>query len=114
MSTNFTQSEIEAVKKALYNRWQNKDVEIHLADLEIVKENKQETKSYPALIWEESNSTFIIIKVGVFTYKSFFYYAQEEQRYDTGVNKYNDLYECANKLLKAQANFVLARTKKND
>ena len=104
---DFTSSEVAAIEQVINERWKDETIPTHLADLEIVKEEGLEDKSYPAVVWEASNSTFIIVKTGAFSYQSFFYYAKEEQRYDTGINQYQDLHECASNLLKAQANFML-------
>ena len=106
---DFSPSEVKTVQQALAQRWRDQAVDVQLADLEAVKENQQSTQSYPALVWQASHSTFIITKTEAFTYQGFFYYGQENQRYDTGIDHFHDLYECANKLLKAQANFVLAK-----
>ena len=104
---NFNSSEVTSIQKIISERWQGEEITTHLADLEIIKEEELEDKSYPAVVWEASNSTFIVIKTAIFTYKSFFYYAKDEQRYDTGINEYHDLHECTSNILKAQANFVL-------
>ncbi len=111
MTIDFTESEITTIQSAVDTRWKKDKKEVHLADIEITKEGDEEPTLFPAAVWEDPNSTFIIIKMGNFSYKSFFYYLSDK-RFDTGVSEYNDLHECADKLLKAQADFILTKNTK--
>ena len=111
MSAEFTESELVTIQKNLDNRWRKEKVEVQLADIEITKEGEEEPILMPAAVWEDPNSTFIIIKLDNFKYKSFFYYLKDK-RFDTGQDEYNDLHECTDKLLKAQADFVLTKNTK--
>jgi len=49
--------------------------------------------------------------LGSFNYKSFFYFGKDK-RFDTGIDQYNDLNECVDHLMKAQADFVLSKNTK--
>lgn len=111
MSVEFTESELTTIQNNVNNRWRNEEKEVHLADIEVTKEGEDQPTLFPAAVWEDPNSTFIIIKMGNFSYKSFFYYLSDK-RFDTGVSEYNDLHECADKLLKAQADFILTKNTK--
>ena len=111
MSIEFTESEITTIQKNLDNRWRKEKKQVQLADIEITKEGEENPSLFPAAVWEDPNSTFIIIKLGDFLYKSFFYYLTDK-RFDTGQDEYNDLHECTDKLLKAQADFVLTKNTK--
>ncbi|HIB28864.1 MAG TPA: hypothetical protein EYO25_03915 [Candidatus Thioglobus sp.] len=111
MSIEFTESEITTIQKNLDNRWRKEKKQVQLADIEITKEGEENPSLFPAAVWEDPNSTFIIIKLGDFQYKSFFYYLTDK-RFDTGQDEYNDLHECTDKLLKAQADFVLTKNTK--
>jgi hypothetical protein len=108
MSIDFTESEIKTIQSAVDYRWRKEKIGVNLADIEITKEGEDEPTLFPVAVWEDKNSTFIILKMGAFCYKSFFYYLTD-QRFDTGIPEYNDLYECADKLLKAQADFMLSK-----
>lgn len=108
MSIDFTESEIKTIQSVVNYRWRKEKIEVNLADIEITKEGEDKPTLFPAAVWEDKNSTFIILKMGAFYYKSFFYYLTD-QRFDTGIPEYNDLYECADKLLKAQADFMLSK-----
>jgi hypothetical protein len=107
---NFTESEIEATKKLVDERWKDKDVSIHLADIEYTKEGEEAVNLYPALVWEDKSSTFVVLKMGMLSYKSFFYYLKNK-RYDTGVLEYNDLNECVTTLMQSQADLILSKVK---
>ncbi len=106
MSIDFTQTEIATIQKHIDNRWLKKDHRVHLGDIEVAGKEK------PAAVWEDKHSTFIIIKMGAFCYKSLFYFLRDK-RFDTGIETYNDLDECVDKILKAQADFLLSKSTKN-
>ncbi len=105
MPIDFTQSEIDTIKKHVDNRWRDKDHGVHMGDIEV------DGKEQPAIVWEDKYYTFIIIKIAAFTYKSLFYFMRDK-RFDTGVDEYHDLDECVDKLLKAQADFSLSKSTK--
>ncbi len=111
MSIDFTDSEIQIAKDLVDNRWRDEKKEIHLADIEFTKKGEDKATAYPALVWEDKSSTFVILKLGAFVYKSFFYFGMDK-RFDTGVDEYNDLNECIDVLLKAQADFILSKSTK--
>ncbi len=111
MSVDFIESELKTIQDNLDRRWSKEKKEIHLADIEITKEGEDKPSLSPAVVWEDANSTFIIIKMDSFKYKSFFYYLKDK-RFDTGQDEYNDLHECTDKLLKAQADFMLSKNTK--
>ncbi len=111
MGADFTDSELTTIQNNLDNRWKKEKKEVQLADIEITKEGEEKPTLFPAAVWEDSNSTFIIIKMDNFKYKSFFYY-MNDKRFDTGQDEFNDLHECTDKLLKAQADFMLTKNTK--
>lgn len=110
MTINFTQSEIDATKKLVDERWKDKNITVHLADIDYTKEEEETVQAYPALVWEDKNTTFIVLKMGMLTYKSFFYYLKNK-RYDTGILEYNDLQECVTSLMQSQADLLLSKVK---
>lgn len=109
MSIDFTESEIQIVRDLVDGRWRDAPKDIHLADIEFTKKDEEQATAYPALVWEDKSTTFVILKLGAFSYKSFFYFGMDK-RFDTGVDEYNDLNECADTLLKAQADFILSKS----
>ncbi len=109
MPIDFSLLEINLAKNLVNDRW--RDVKIELADVEVSRSSKSESLPYPALVWEASKCTFVVIKVDESAYKCIFYYLGT-QRFDTGVNEYEDLHDCVLSIMKLQANFLL--TKNND
>lgn len=103
MAIDFSKSEIATIKKHINNRWREKDHGVHLGDIEV------DGKECPAAIWEHRHYTFIVIKIGVLSYKSLFYFLRDK-RFDAGVDEYNDLDQCVDGILKAQADFSLSKT----
>ena len=69
-------------------------------------------KEQPAAVWEHKHYTFIVIKLGAFNYRSLFYFLRDK-RFDAGVDQYNDLDECVDSIMKAQADFSLAKSTKS-
>ena len=111
MPIDFTESEIQIARELVDNRWREDKKDIHLADIEFTKKDEEQATAYPALVWEDKSSTFVILKLGAFAYKSFFYFGMDK-RFDTGVDEYNDLNECVDVLLKSQADFILSKSTK--
>ncbi|MGE4594892.1 MAG: hypothetical protein AAEF23_05165 [Gammaproteobacteria bacterium] len=109
MTQDFSLFEINIVKNTVNERWG--EIEIELADVEVSRTSNRESTPYPALVWEASKCTFVVIKVDDLAYKCIFYYLGT-QRFDTGVNEYDDLHSCVMSIMKTQANFLL--TKNND
>ena len=108
MSSDFNATELNIIKDATSKRW--KDVDIHLADIEITRTAKDEkTTLCPAAVWETADCTFVVSKVDEFVYKSVFYYLGTKQ-IDTGISEYNDLSDCVLTLMKVQANFMLSNS----
>lgn len=106
MMTDFTQSELDIIQKQVDNRWREKDHGVHLGDIEVDGVEK------PAAVWEHKHYTFIILKIGPFTYKNLFYFLRDK-RFDSGVDEYNDLDDCVDALMKCQADFSLSKSTKN-
>ena len=105
MSIDFTQSEIDTIKKHVDNRWREQNHGVHLGDIEV------DGVAKPAVIWEDSYYTFIVIKMATLTYKNLFYFMRDK-RFDTGVDEYNDLDACVDSIMKAQADFALSKSTK--
>jgi hypothetical protein len=107
MELDFSLFETNIVKDTVCERWNN--VDIQLADVEVSRTSTSQSTPYPALVWEASKCTFVVIKVDEAAYKCIFYYLGT-QRFDTGVNEYEDLKECVVSIMKVQANFLLTKS----
>lgn len=106
MTLDFSLFEKNIVKNLINERWSGVDVE--LADVEVSRTSSGKSLPYPALVWEASKCTFVVIKVDESAYKCIFYYLGT-QRFDTGVNEYDDLNDCILSIMKVQANFLLTK-----
>ena len=105
MSTinDFSDAEQWAVSTTLKERWQNKDLDIQLADVEIkMFPHDRELTICPAIFWQVGETSFIIIKVGDRTYRSQFYY-RGYQQYGTGKAEFDDIADCITTLLQVHA-----------
>ena len=105
MSTinDFSDAEQWAVSTTLKERWQNKDLDIQLADVEIkMFPHDRELTVCPAIFWQVGETSFIIIKVGDRAYRSQFYY-RGYQQYGTGKAEFDDIADCITTLLQVHA-----------
>jgi hypothetical protein len=102
MSLSFTESEISTIRNLLTQCYQ-KDVEIHLADSEVIlSPDEQESKQYPTVFWHAREANFVVIKTGMLTYRTQFFYTPHDQ-YGTGNDEYSDLEMCVAAVLKMQS-----------
>lgn len=99
----FTQTELDIIQKHVDDRWREKDHGIHLGDIAI------DDVEHPAAIWEHKHYTFIVIKLEAFKYRALFYFLRDK-RFDAGVDEYDDLDECVDSIMKAQADFSLSKS----
>ncbi|KAA0444641.1 MAG: hypothetical protein FXV79_00920 [Candidatus Thioglobus sp.] len=105
MAIDFTQSEIDTVKKHIDARWTKKDHGVHIGDIEV------DGKDKPAAVWEDGYYTFVVLKMGADNYKNMFYFMRDK-RFDTGTDEYSDLDQCVDSIMKAQADFSLSKNTK--
>ena len=102
LTSNFTDSELHNVREMLTQRYK-KDVEIELADCELRLDRKsEETTSCPTIFWHERGTNFVVFKVGMFRYRTQFFYTPHDQ-YGTGIDEYNNLDECVAAVLQTQS-----------
>ncbi len=99
---DFTDPELHNIREMLTQRYK-KDVEIELADCELVLDKDSETLTHcPTVFWHERGANFVVFKVGMFQYRAQFFYTPHDQ-YGTGIDEYNDLDECIAAVLQTQA-----------
>ncbi len=98
----YTEAEIATIRELLTQRYQ-KDVEIRLADSEVVLSSDQpEPEHCPTVFWHEQEANFVVVKTGLCSYRTQFFYTPHDQ-YGTGINEYNDLEQCVAAVLQTQA-----------
>lgn len=105
MAIDFTQAEINTIKKHIDIRWKKKDHDTYLADIDVDDIKK------PAVVWEDASYTFVVLKMEEGVFKNMFYFMQDK-RFDTGIDEYKNLDECIDSIMKAQADFSLSKNTK--
>ncbi len=102
MSSDFTESEISTIRELLTQRYQ-KDIEIHLADSEVVlSSDMEEPQQGPTIFWHAREANFVVIKTGKYTYRTQFFYTPHDQ-FGTGIDEYSDLEKCVVAVLQTQS-----------
>jgi hypothetical protein len=102
MIPDFTAVEIATIRELLTQRYQ-RDVEIHLAYSEVVLSSDHPVpEQCPAVFWHEQEANFVVVKTGMFSYRTQFFYTPHEQ-YGTGISEYNDLEQCVATVFQTQA-----------
>jgi len=116
MSTiqDFSDAEQWTVTTTLKERWPNQELDMQLADVEIkMFPHERELTTCPALFWQVSETSFIIIKVGERTYRTQFYY-KGFQQYGTGKSEFDDIADCITTLLQVHADKETDRRLENE
>jgi hypothetical protein len=102
LPSDFSDAELYNVREMLTQRYK-KDVEIELADCELrLDRNSGETTKFPTIFWHERGTNFVVFKVGMFRYRTQFFYTPHEQ-YGTGIDEYRELEECVAAVLQTQS-----------
>ncbi len=97
----FTTAEIAAIREMLVQRYR-KEVEIHLADSELLLDHQGDPVSCPTVYWHERGANFVVFKMAPFCFRTQFFYTPHEQ-FGTGIDEYNDLDECVAAALQTQS-----------
>ncbi len=99
---DFTDSELHNIREMLMQRYK-KDVTIELADCELVLDkNSAEVTRCPTVFWHARGANFVVFKVGIFHYRTQFFYTPHDQ-FGTGIDQYSDLAECVAAALQTQS-----------
>ncbi len=112
LASEFTDSELHNIREMLTQRYK-KDVEIELADCEFVLDkNSDQTTSCPTVFWYARGANFVVFKVGLFQYRTQFFYTPHDQ-YGTDIEQYTDLEECVATVLRTQSDHERERKAEN-
>lgn len=108
---DFTDAELWTARSTLEERY-GEAIETELADCEIRLHPSDRTLTEcPALLWNQRNANFIIIKIAESEYRSQFYY-RGYQQYGTGHQSYDNIGDCVVTLLQVQSDHE--RSQAND
>ncbi len=103
MIPEFTDSELHYIRELLTKRF-HKEVDIQLANCDLVLEPGMDvTVICPTILWHEEDTNFVVFKIGMFRFRTQFFYTPHEQ-YSTDIEEYSELGECVTAILNAQSN----------
>ena len=106
---DLTDLEKSIIQQSINERWGKGSVVAEEVDVELrLFKGDREVTPCPALYWEHEGCTFLIAKTGENRYRSQFFYGRKEQ-FNTGVEEYTDLVDCALELLRLQADHESVR-----
>ena len=99
---DFTNEELDIIKKTIAERF-GKSIEVELADTEMrLDKAVTQLTTCPAVYWEARGCHFVIAKTGEKRYRNQFFY-RGYQQYGTGIEEYDDIFNCTLTLLQVQA-----------
>jgi len=106
--SDYSDDELNVVKQTLKERY-GKEIDVLLADTELRLDPVAQTlTTCPALYWQQQQCHFVISKIKQQHYHAQFYYKGSEQ-FGTGIQQYDDLFNCVVTLLQVQADHELAQ-----
>lgn len=127
ITREFTADELAAIREMLHQRYRE-EIEIHLADSEIVLHNPTQPDpdtdtdpetntapdpkpvTCPTVYWHARDANFVIVKIAPLRYRTQFFYTPHEQ-FGTGIDEYHDLNECVAAVLQTQSDHERQRAK---
>ncbi|KPJ92930.1 MAG: hypothetical protein AMJ53_08435 [Gammaproteobacteria bacterium SG8_11] len=99
---DFTNDELDIIKQTVAERFgEPKDIELADTEMRLDKSITQLTNC-PAVYWEARDCHFVIVKTGGKRYRNQFFY-RGYQQYGTGIEEYDDIFNCTLTLLQVQA-----------
>ena len=107
---NFTDAELADIREFLVQRYR-KEVEIHLADSELLLGENDTPTLCPTVYWHERDANFVVCKCGESKYRTQFFYTPHEQ-FGTGIDEYAQLDQCIAAVLQTQADHERERDAK--
>lgn len=111
---DFSDSDIQTVRKTLDGRWGKDKTELQLADVDVsLRADDKELLTCPALFWEYEGSQFIIFKIGPATYKAQFDYRGQNQ-YGTPESDFDNVQDCLVTVLQIHADLEREKSQQSE
>lgn len=114
--TDFSDLEKHIIQSSVDERWGKGKVVAEEVEVELrLAKGDRELTLCPAMYWQHGDCHFLISKVDGQSgidggrYRSQFFYSPQQQ-FNTGIEEYTDLVECALSLLRLQADHESERT----
>ena len=107
MTEEFTDAELASIREMLQQRYRQ-EVQIHLADSELLLGDDDAAQRCPTVYWHERDANFVVFKCAPGRYRTQFFYNPHEQ-YGTGIDEYTDIEQCVAAVLQTQSDHERAR-----
>jgi hypothetical protein len=104
--SDFDEIETQQVQTHIDQRWPDEVITIELADVELeLNEISTESTSYPTVVWQAEDCSFLVIKSGKKEFRGLFFY-EDSEHFSTDQDYFTDINHCVMMLLQTQAEFV--------
>jgi hypothetical protein len=101
---DYTETELWTVRSTLKERY-GKEVEIQMADTEIMLGGAGDMAWCPTLFWTAKGANFTIVKTGAKLFRAYFYYHPEHQL-STGIDSYDEIGDCVISVLQVESDHL--------
>ena len=104
--TDFDAVETQQVQSHIDQRWPDEVIIIEIADVELeLNEISTESASYPIVVWQAEDCTFLVIKAGKEEFRGLFFY-EDSEHFSTDQDYFAEINHCVITLLQTQAEFA--------
>ncbi|MDG1249770.1 MAG: hypothetical protein P8O75_03970 [Gammaproteobacteria bacterium] len=104
--TDFDAVETQQVQSHIDQRWPDEVIIIEIADVELeLNEISTESASYPTVVWQAEDCTFLVIKAGKEEFRGLFFY-EDSEHFSTDQDYFAEINHCVITLLQTQAEFA--------
>lgn len=104
--TDFDAIETQQVQSHIDQRWPDEVIAIEIADVELeLNEISAESASYPTVVWQAEDCTFLIVKAGKKEFRGLFFY-EDSEHFATDQDYFTEIHHCVITLLQTQAEFA--------
>jgi len=104
--TDFDATETQQVQSHIDQRWPDEVITIEIADVELeLNEISSKSASYPTVVWQAEDCTFLLVKAGKKEFRGLFFY-EDSQHFATDQDYFTEINHCVITLLQTQAEFA--------
>lgn len=104
--TDFDAIETQQIQGHIDQRWPDEVIAIEIADVELeLNEINAESASYPTVVWQAEDCTFLLIKAAKDEFRGLFFY-EDNQHFSTDQHYFTEINHCVITLIQTQAEFA--------
>ena len=104
--TDFDATETQQVQSHIDQRWPDEVITIEIADVELeLNEISSKSASYPTVVWQAEDCTFLLVKAGKKEFRGLFFY-EDSEHFATDQDYFTEINHCVITLLQTQAEFA--------